>query len=118
MTDLSNKVSCDPIGSSGSFLQRSDGNRPIWESFIFVPTCGVPLDQLEKAVGSIWNSDGAMKKIDAFMMANGWRVNGYRRENPHSTNPQDGTGYAKYTRNKKGTVSFYNQLFDHIDNTW
>ena len=72
---------------------------------------GVLLDQLEKAVGSIWNSDGAMKKIDAFMMANGWRVNGYRRENPHSTNPQDGTGYAKYTRKKKGTGSFYKVFF-------
>ena len=38
MIDLSNKPSCDPIGSSGSFLQRSDGNRP---TFIFVPTCGI-----------------------------------------------------------------------------
>ena len=47
MTDLSNKVSCDPIGSSGSFLQRSDGNRPIWESFIFVPTWTVyPFTQI------------------------------------------------------------------------
>ena len=50
MIDLSKKPSCNPIGLCGSVLQRYDGNRPIWEIFIFVPTCDIdPTCRVQRA---------------------------------------------------------------------